>query len=69
MNDSNAHSGHFKKELSWFSLLTMSLGTVIGSGWLMLPGVVASKAGPAGGSAWGGRAPGTRVVGRGVAAP
>jgi amino acid transporter len=52
MKDSNAHSGHFKKELSWFSLLTMSLGTVIGSGWLMLPGVVASKAGPAGVLAW-----------------
>ncbi len=48
MADHSGGAGHFKKELSWFSLLTMSLGTVIGSGWLMLPGVVASKAGPAG---------------------
>ncbi len=48
MADHSGGTGHFKKDLSWFSLLTMSLGTVIGSGWLMLPGVVASKAGPAG---------------------
>ena len=42
----------FRKDLSWFSLLTMSLGTVIGSGWLILPGIVASKAGPAGVVSW-----------------
>jgi amino acid transporter len=37
----------FRRELGWFSLLTMSLGTVIGSGWLILPSIVASKADPA----------------------
>lgn len=45
-------SGEFQKELSWFSLLTMSLGTVIGSGWLILPAVVAARAGPASILAW-----------------
>ena len=44
--------GHFKRDLGWFSLLSMSLGTVIGSGWLLLPGIVASKAGPAGILSW-----------------
>lgn len=45
-------SGQFKKELGWFSLLAMSLGTVIGSGWLLLPSVVASHAGPASLVSW-----------------
>lgn len=45
-------TGQFKKELGWFSLLTMSLGTVIGSGWLLLPSVVASHAGPASVISW-----------------
>lgn len=44
--------GQFKQHLSWFSLLTMSLGTVIGSGWLLLPGIVDSRAGPAGVVSW-----------------
>lgn len=44
--------GQFKKDLGLFSLITMSLGTMIGSGWLMLPGIVASKAGPASVLAW-----------------
>lgn len=44
--------GHFKKDLGLFSLVAMSLGTMIGSGWLMLPGIVASKAGPASVLAW-----------------
>lgn len=43
----NAKStGRFKKDLGLFSLVAMSLGTVIGSGWLLLPGVVAAYAGP-----------------------
>jgi amino acid transporter len=45
-------AGGFKKELGWFSLLAMSLGTVIGSGWLLLPSVVASNAGPASLISW-----------------
>lgn len=45
-------SGGFRRELGWFSLLAMSLGTVIGSGWLILPAVVAAKAGPAGILSW-----------------
>ncbi|MGA9751569.1 MAG: APC family permease [Acidobacteriota bacterium] len=52
MAEATGATGTFKKDLSWFSLLTMSLGTVIGSGWLMLPGIVASKAGPAGVLDW-----------------
>ncbi|HZD44192.1 MAG TPA: APC family permease, partial [Methanomicrobiales archaeon] len=44
--------GSFKKELSVYSLLAMSLGTVIGSGWLLLPGIVASQAGPAAVISW-----------------
>jgi amino acid transporter len=44
--------GEFRRELGWFSLLTMSLGTVIGSGWLILPSVVAAKAGPASVLCW-----------------
>ncbi len=42
----------FRKELGLFSLLAMSLGTVIGSGWLLLPSVVASSAGPASLVSW-----------------
>lgn len=49
---SESDRGGFKKELSFGSLLAMSLGTVIGSGWLLLPGIVASKAGPAGILSW-----------------
>ncbi len=45
-------TGQFQQELGLFSLLTMSLGTVIGSGWLLLPAVVAAKAGPASILAW-----------------
>jgi amino acid transporter len=45
-------SGAFRKELGWFSLLSMSLGTVIGSGWLLLPTVVAALAGPASVLSW-----------------
>jgi amino acid transporter len=45
-------AGEFKKELGLFSLLAMSLGTVIGSGWLLLPSIVASQAGPASLLAW-----------------
>lgn len=45
-------TGGFKKELGWFSLLAMSLGTVLGSGWLLLPSVVASNAGPASLISW-----------------
>jgi amino acid transporter len=48
----DAAGGSFKRDLGWFSLLAMSLGTVIGSGWLMLPGVVAAQAGPEGILAW-----------------
>jgi amino acid transporter len=44
--------GEFRKELGWFSLLSMSLGTVIGSGWLLLPTVVAALAGPASVLSW-----------------
>lgn len=44
--------GRFQQHLGWFSLLTMSLGTVIGSGWLILPGIVAAKAGPIGVLSW-----------------
>jgi amino acid transporter len=47
-----ARSGSFRQELGWFSLLSMSLGTVIGSGWLILPAVVAAKAGPASVVSW-----------------
>ena len=44
--------GSFKRDLSVYSLLAMSLGTVIGSGWLLLPGIVASQAGPAAVISW-----------------
>ena len=47
-----AEAGGFRKELGWFSLLTMSLGTVIGSGWLLLPAVAAAAAGPASILSW-----------------
>jgi amino acid transporter len=47
-----AASAGFRRDLGWFSLLTMSLGTVIGSGWLILPAVVASQAGPVGILSW-----------------
>jgi amino acid transporter len=45
-------AGRFKKDLGFYSILTMSLGTVIGSGWLLLPSVVASYAGPASIFSW-----------------
>lgn len=48
----HGHSAQFRRDLGWFSLLTMSLGTVIGSGWLILPAVVASSAGPSGVACW-----------------
>ena len=44
--------GGFRKELGWFSLLTMSLGTVIGSGWLLASMYAAQAAGPAALLAW-----------------
>ncbi|HZD44310.1 MAG TPA: APC family permease, partial [Methanomicrobiales archaeon] len=44
--------GEFKRDLSVYALLAMSLGTVIGSGWLLLPGIVASQAGPASVFSW-----------------
>ncbi|MDE2165466.1 MAG: amino acid permease [Alphaproteobacteria bacterium] len=44
--------GTFRQELGWFSLFTMSLGTVIGSGWLLLPAVAASHAGVASIASW-----------------
>lgn len=44
--------GEFRQELGWFSLFTMSLGTVIGSGWLLLPAVAASHAGVASIVSW-----------------
>jgi len=47
-----AESGEWASELGLFSLVAMSLGTVIGSGWLLLPGVVAARAGPAGVFSW-----------------
>ena len=47
-----ARRGAFRQELGWFSLLSMSLGTVIGSGWLILPAAVAAKAGPASVVSW-----------------
>ncbi|HYW92364.1 MAG TPA: APC family permease [Gammaproteobacteria bacterium] len=52
MNTAGPESRHFRKELGWFTLLAMSLGTVIGSGWLLLPGVVAARAGPSSVFAW-----------------
>ncbi|MFB6131345.1 MAG: APC family permease [Salinigranum sp.] len=42
----------FRQDLGFYSLLAMSLGTVIGSGWLLLPGIVASAAGPAAVVSW-----------------
>ena len=48
----SALRGSFRRELGWFSLLSMSLGTVIGSGWLLLPAAVAAKAGPASVVSW-----------------
>ena len=42
----------FRRDLGLYSLLAMSLGTVIGSGWLLLPGVVAARAGPAAVLSW-----------------
>jgi len=48
----SADRGSFRRELGIYSLLAMSLGTVIGSGWLLLPGVVASLAGPAAVVSW-----------------
>jgi len=42
----------FRKDLGFYSLLAMSLGTVIGSGWLLLPGIVAAEAGPAAVVSW-----------------
>ncbi len=44
--------GEFKRDLGVYALLAMSLGTVIGSGWLLLPGIVASEAGPASVFSW-----------------
>jgi len=44
--------GEFRRDLGLYSMLAMSLGTVIGSGWLLLPGVVAARAGPASVLAW-----------------
>lgn len=52
MGSSSMSPGGFRKELGFFSLLAMSLGTVIGSGWLLLPSVVAAAAGPASLVAW-----------------
>ncbi len=52
MTTAASEGRHFRKELGWFSLLAMSLGTVIGSGWLLLPGVVAAQAGPASIVSW-----------------
>ena len=48
----SADAGRFRRDLGLYSLLAMSLGTVIGSGWLLLPGVVAARAGPAGVLSW-----------------
>jgi amino acid transporter len=50
--EDTARRGAFRQELGWFSLLSMSLGTVIGSGWLLLPAAVAAKAGPASVVSW-----------------
>lgn len=50
--DDGAPRGAFRQDLGWFSLLSMSLGTVIGSGWLLLPAAVAAKAGPASVVSW-----------------
>jgi amino acid transporter len=52
LRSDGARRGAFRQELGWFSLLSMSLGTVIGSGWLILPAAVAAKAGPASVVAW-----------------
>ncbi|HET7369598.1 MAG TPA: APC family permease [Gammaproteobacteria bacterium] len=52
MTETDASAGGFKKDLGFFSLLAMSLGTVIGSGWLLLPSVVAAAAGPISLVAW-----------------
>ena len=48
----DSDEGEFQRDLSVYALLAMSLGTVIGSGWLLLPGIVAAKAGPASVFSW-----------------
>src|SRR5436189_6444614 len=52
MNSTSPHAGQLKRSVGFWGLLFVSLGSIIGSGWLLGALTAASLAGPASVLSW-----------------